>query len=409
MTHVVVGVFDDMGKIAKVKQELTSAGFSANDVTVKSQPDSGTVQGTQTGVVRDKEEGGIGHFFRSMFGMDDDDEHTGFYSEAVRRNNAVVTVNARDEDQVERAEDILDRCGAIDVDERSEQWRQEGWTPAASSAGLSSATSADIRTTGAPGAKPASTTGMRADTRDDVRSATAARDTNVAGSENRTIPVIEEELRVGKREVRRGGVRVFSRLRETEASETVQLREEHARVNRRPVDREATEADIGAFKESTVEVRETTEEPVVSKKARVIEEVEVGKDVSQREETVRDKVRRTDVEVEQLGGDTTDHDNDFRQHWTSTHADSGSQYDEYAPAYRYGSTLAGTDRYAGRSWEEIEPEARVDWEKRHPGSAWERFKDSVRYGWEKLTGSSDSGAARASQTTKGRSRPGRTV
>ena len=72
-------------------------------------------------------------------------------------------------------------------------------------------------------------------------------------------------------------------------------------MERRPVDRPLTDADTIAFKEETIEIRETTEEVVASKRARVVEEVIVRKDASERTEIVRDTVRRTDVEVEQLG------------------------------------------------------------------------------------------------------------
>lgn len=72
-------------------------------------------------------------------------------------------------------------------------------------------------------------------------------------------------------------------------------------MERHPVDRPATEAELGnAFEEKSVELRETAEEPVVAKTARVVEEVDVDKEVSTRTETVRDTVRRRDVEVEDL-------------------------------------------------------------------------------------------------------------
>jgi stress response protein YsnF len=74
-------------------------------------------------------------------------------------------------------------------------------------------------------------------------------------------------------------------------------------VERRPVNRPASEADLAAFKEGEMEIRETSEEPVVSKEARVVEEVDVGKEATQRTETVSDKVRRKDVEVERTGGE----------------------------------------------------------------------------------------------------------
>jgi uncharacterized protein (TIGR02271 family) len=139
----------------------------------------------------------------------------------------------------------------------------------------------------------------------------AGRDRTSAGArqmnEGQTsIPVVEEELRVGKREVERGGVRVRTGIEERPVEEQVRLREEHVNVERRPVDRPATEADIRrAAQPGTIEVRERAEEPVVQKQARVVEEVVVGKDVEQRTETVRDSVRRTDVEIEETPGHFT--------------------------------------------------------------------------------------------------------
>jgi uncharacterized protein (TIGR02271 family) len=93
-------------------------------------------------------------------------------------------------------------------------------------------------------------------------------------------------------------VRVFTRVSQTPVQEQVQLREEHATIERRPVDRPATEADLAAFKEGSIEVRETAEEPVISKTARVVEEVVVGKEATERTETIDDIVRRTEVEVD---------------------------------------------------------------------------------------------------------------
>ncbi len=118
------------------------------------------------------------------------------------------------------------------------------------------------------------------------------------------LPVMEEQLQVGKREVERGGVRVHSRITEKPVEETVTLREEHVNVERRPADRAVSEADMAAMRGGTIELTETSEEAVVSKQARVVEEVVVGKDVQERTETVRDTVRRTDVDVEQLDTNT---------------------------------------------------------------------------------------------------------
>jgi uncharacterized protein (TIGR02271 family) len=121
------------------------------------------------------------------------------------------------------------------------------------------------------------------------------------------VPVVEEELRVGKREVETGGgVRVNTNIQEKPVEEKINLREEHVRVERHPVDRPATQADVNqALHGRTVEVRERSEQPVVQKEARVVEEVVVGKEATQRTETVRDTVKRTDVEVEQIDTNKT--------------------------------------------------------------------------------------------------------
>ena len=116
------------------------------------------------------------------------------------------------------------------------------------------------------------------------------------------LPVVEEELRIGKREVQTGGVRVRQEVSERPVEEQVNLREERVSVERRPVDRPI--GDAAAFQERTIEATETSEQAVVAKEARVVEEVVVNKEVEQRAETVRDTVRRTDVKVEKIEPDT---------------------------------------------------------------------------------------------------------
>ncbi|HEY0603378.1 MAG TPA: YsnF/AvaK domain-containing protein [Herpetosiphonaceae bacterium] len=119
------------------------------------------------------------------------------------------------------------------------------------------------------------------------------------------IPIVEEELRVGKREVEQGGVRVNTRVEETPVNEQVTLREETVDVHRKPVDRPVSDADVANFQEGTFEVRERAEEAIVDKQARVVEEVHIKKDVEERTENIQDTVRRTDVDVDQIGGQRT--------------------------------------------------------------------------------------------------------
>lgn len=299
-----------------------------------------------------------------------------FYAEGVRRGGALVMVNASD-NMARQAYDILQRHGAVDVNERGTQWRQSGWTGFDANAEPYRAEEIDsFRTT-------SHTAGMTGGS--NVRS----RDLNQG---NTVLPVIEEDLQVGKREVERGGVRVNTRVTETPVEEQVTLREERVDVERRAVNRPVSDADLHAFEETSFEVTERAEEAVVSKQARVIEEVVIDKDVRERTETIRDNVRRTDVDVERVGGERAvgasgfdAYDADFRNHYQTTYGSSGGTYDQYAPVYRYGYSLGANKRYSGGDWNTVEPEARRYWEERNPGT-WEEFKDSVRYAWDRARG-----------------------
>jgi uncharacterized protein (TIGR02271 family) len=123
--------------------------------------------------------------------------------------------------------------------------------------------------------------------------------TRAASEGEAVLPVIEEQLRLGKRTVEKGAARVSTRVEEVPVEEQVTLREENVTVERRPVDRPVENAPA-AFREGTIEVTEMAEVPVVAKEARVVEEVVVGKNVTERTETVRDSVKRTDVEVDEI-------------------------------------------------------------------------------------------------------------
>ena len=267
MGQTVIGIFDNTGEAHAAVAELTRSGFSRNniDVSARNTPDAGMTTGTSTTYRDDDDDDSdsIGHFFRSLFGGDDDDTHE-HYSEVARRGS-IVTVHAQTVEEAERAADILDDHGAVNIDERASQYR--------SGAGYGAAT---------PGAAAASTT---------------ATDTNAS------IPIIEESMQVGKREVETGGVRVRSRIVERPVEEHLRLREEHVWVERNPVNRPASGAELSNFKEGDIEMTEHAEVPIVNKEARVVEEINVGKEVDEHDESVKGTVRKTDVDVENLRTD----------------------------------------------------------------------------------------------------------
>lgn len=325
MSSVLIGMFENQSAALQARTRLLAAGFPESDVELSagSSVSSGSSGASPDSSAEREQEGPIARFFRSLFGDDEDDRRSAYsetYGEAMRRGNCAVTVTATDDADIDRAERLLNECGAIDIDERSQQWRSEGWAGGSwrsGSEGTSDEGSAMSGTdrgmaaqgmtaqgSGSTGASLTGATGTGATVTGATRAGAAGeqRISALEGGSTRTLREIEEELKVGKRAVARGGVRVFTRLSEVPVEESIRLREEHAEVQRRNVDRPATEADLAAFQEGSIEVRETAEEPVVSKSARVVGEVEVGKTVTEREETVRDTVRRTQVEVEPIEG-----------------------------------------------------------------------------------------------------------
>lgn len=117
------------------------------------------------------------------------------------------------------------------------------------------------------------------------------------------IPVVKEELRVGKRQVSRGRARVRSFTRETPVHEQVDLCDEEVQIDSRPSEQHLNESEVesaGLFKDRVFEIAEMREEAVVTKVAVVREEIIVQKLLKHRTETVHDTVRHTEVEIEDL-------------------------------------------------------------------------------------------------------------
>jgi len=284
MSHTVVGVFSYTSEAHEAKDYLVNNGFNSADIDIA----------TGEGIADDHEEDfgdRVSNFFSNLFGSDDDDTSKK-YTEAGRKGT-IVTVHARNSDEAQRAAEILDNYGANDVD---------------SNYGDSSSTTnnyaqndlvTDTNTLHNQQLEESNLTNKLTDSDDDD-----TLDYKNVDLPAGTIPIIQEDLQVGKREEETGGVRLRSRIVERPVEETIRLRQEHVNVERTPVDRPATEADFNNFKEGTIEVKEHNEVPVVAKDARVVEEVKLDKEVSEREETVRDSVRNTEVNTENLNNTT---------------------------------------------------------------------------------------------------------
>ena len=254
--RTITALYDTKAAAEAAKKRLSSLeiGTASVDIHDEGSTSSDTIGQAEPGLF-----GGL----KNLFGHHED-AHT--YAEGINRGHFLLTAKI-DDDKADAAIRVLDETGAVDVDQLQNEWKGAGWT--------------------APAAAPA-----------------------YAGTRDEAIPIVQEHLVVGKREVDRGGVRVRSYIVETPVSEQVSLREENVSVERRPVDRILTGTE-DAFRDRTIEMSETGEEAVVGKQATVKEELTIKKDVSQRTEEINDTVRHTEVEVDRLPGSAADRTDQF--------------------------------------------------------------------------------------------------
>ncbi len=203
------------------------------------------------------------------------DEDAGYYEGRINDGGVFVSVDTSDGAiSPSAAQEILYRSGGHSASQP--RAATGSTTPTGSAFAFGSGGSASVPTTGS--------------------AATTGRTGTVVAEEH--IPIVEEELRVGKREVERGGVHVSTHVVEQPVHEEVTLREEHVEVERRPVSGTSTTLGTDAFQERTVELEARAEEAVVAKEAVVREELVVRKDVTERTQSIEDTVRRTEVDVD---------------------------------------------------------------------------------------------------------------
>lgn len=253
------------------------------------------------------------------------------FAEGVRRGG-VLLVGRVEDARCDEALNIVERHGPVDISERGQVYRDSGWstydatahdydetqaaeerTRHSSGLGAAAASLRDVNTAGTTtGASTGTTTGTGRTVETDTTRSAASLDTGtgtgtgmgtgtgrtIGTGQEEHIPVVEEEIHVGKRTVERGTVRVRSYVIETPVEEQVRLRDETVIVERHPVDRPVGEVPPEAFRERTIEVTETDEEAVVEKAARIREEVVIRKEAEEHAQTVSDTVRHTEVEID---------------------------------------------------------------------------------------------------------------
>jgi uncharacterized protein (TIGR02271 family) len=190
-------------------------------------------------------------FWRSLFGREVQLYEGAVFEKALSTGGAILTVRVHKDDEAHRAEKILAQYKPVDIEARG--------------AGLI----AEHRALG--------------DIKDEV------------------LRLAEEQLQVGKRRVETGKTRIRRYVVERPVEAQVALRQEHAEVIRKAVDNPKMLDDVDwDWTDSTIEMIESREEAVVTKKARVAEEVRLRKGETERIETIKDTVRKQQVEIERV-------------------------------------------------------------------------------------------------------------
>jgi uncharacterized protein (TIGR02271 family) len=272
--------------IVAVYDRRTDADAAVRDLAAASIPsgaigrhENGTERTTET--VAPREEG----FWSRLFGNHPDHD-TSVYDRSIENGSSVVTVQVSG-DQVDHVSSILETHNPIDIEERSAQYM------ASSGAATNTMRPASVTDSSSPigSSHTAGTVGTPVTTAD-------------THSEAGAMQLAEESLAVGKRAVGGATTRVRRFVVETPVQEQVSLRDESVTLERHPVS-DSRPVGTGDFTDKVIEMTEMSEQAVVSKTARVVEEVNLRKDVTDRVETVKDTLRRDEVEIEKVPGETS--------------------------------------------------------------------------------------------------------
>ncbi|HEY0832993.1 MAG TPA: YsnF/AvaK domain-containing protein [Azospirillum sp.] len=294
----IVALYDDPTAAQRVLSDLDTAGLR-HGFTVMGGAHARTTGGWGETATDHEPSNRVGAL--TNMGVPHDDAQ--LYCEGVRRGG-VLLVGRVDDDHCDEALDIIERHDPVDPEERHAHYRATGWTGYDAGATDYDANQIGEERTrygtgmGTGMGLGAAASAMRDANATTQRQSTDTRATGLGADNEERIPVVEEAMHVGKRAVEGGHIRVRSYVVEQPVNETINLRDERVSVERRAVDRPAGEVPPDAFQERTIDVNERREEAVVSKEARVREEVVIRKDVEERAQNVSDTVRRTEVDID---------------------------------------------------------------------------------------------------------------
>lgn len=264
----IVTLYDSADHAEAARRNLEAAGFPSSEISM--------ITSKSLALTGDRlREPGLWH---RLFGRDIQPYEATLYGRSVDAGGTILTIRVPESDAA-KAVNILNAHQSVDLLKRAEK---EGLVTAATTQQTAPAPAAPVVR---PAAPPAAT-------------GTAA--ATLAGEE--ILALAEEQINVGKRLVNQGAARIRRFVIETPVETQVTLHEEHARVVRRAIADPNYTRNLD-WSDKTIEIVETAEEPVITKSAHVAEEVVIQREGSDHVKTVRDKVRRQQLEVEHLNSE----------------------------------------------------------------------------------------------------------
>ena len=323
MAQTLAAVFDNRASAESARQKLIASGFGSERIRLNDTssdysgaPSATSTVANTTGRDDDGFVASIKHFFADLFGSHEDRY---VYAEAVSRGHVVLTLERASDAEIDRASDIVEDFGPLNIEEHSEQWRAGGW-------------SRDDSTTGAGYVGGTSNLG----------GSTGANLQSQSGSLSQQATPLGAGAELG--------------------------------IN--------PAAPVGNLSGSTLGQQSTASQQLARDPSLDTPDfIQPGGATS----LGGPRNVRTYPRVDTLSNDIVDDEQYYRSHWDSTYLSTGGRFEDYDPAYRYGRSMAGSDTYRGRAWDEVEPDLRSNWEHTYPQSAWDNFKDAVRHGWNRLT------------------------
>lgn len=451
MQHTLVAVFDNRSDAQNAMDELLASGFSRTDVNVSSADPTGQTDSVTGAVPRvdESEDTGIGasikNFFTGLFGSDNDD-HTERYADAVTRGHHVLTLTTQSEPEVERAADVIERFGPIDLDERHDlngpassldvNMLAAGAT-AGSSLGRTSSASMQSSQSGSASGSLASddaTRGMASanvgtgdlgstmNTAPGALQGGADADRNFFQMQNLNDPV---PMGTTFQEPMGGNMQIGGSLDSSIGGNTLSATQSSSLNSGLSANAQTSQG--GSLSQGDSVLQGTASLPgsddaslggtvqtatggIQGGQSGSMQRDTSGMGSQQRfdRESGRDagrigntRVLSRDINGNSLNGNvgntglqvtddrlpgTTSIDSDWKSDYDSNYASLGGSYDDYAPAYTYGSQMRNSDRYRDRSFDEVQSDLKKDWDARNTGaSTWDKFKAAVQRGWDKVT------------------------